>query len=419
MAKMYGLTGKMSGKYGNAVFRIRRGEQVMAQYNPIVDNPNTAKQVAARGRMKLMSQLGAIYAAIIAIPREGAKTSRNLFTKVNYKLTSFLDNRASAELAQIQLTKSSREMPSFTVTRSNGTSINVAFVAEQSFSRVVWAVVAKNANGNLRVFTSQVVEGDPNVPNTFSAKLAYTDEAIVVYGYAITDSNAKASAAFGDINSPTAEAIAQLLTNRSLSAMDYVATATGGAYLEVGTNDAVSEAAGGNAGLIPERPTIGGYSPFAESTEVIISGPFGATIYFTHDGTNPTAESEQYREPFTITETATIKAIAVVDGISSEVTTRTLVKQGGAVVVVAPVISGTTPFENTTQVTMSAESGADILYTTDGSEPSAISEQYSGPITISATTTFKAKAFLQNTFSAVTTKTFTKGSGGGTGGGSE
>ena len=39
-------------------------------------------------------------------------------------------------------------------------------------------------------------------------------------------------------------------------------------------------------------------------------------------------------------------------------------------------------------------SGAAIRYTTDGSEPSSSSAVYSGPISVSSTTTVKAKAFL-------------------------
>lgn len=74
----------------------------------------------------------------------------------------------------------------------------------------------------------------------------------------------------------------------------------------------------------------------------------------------------------------------------------------------APVISGTTPFQTSTSVTMSAESGAQIRYTLDGSAPSASSTLYSTAITLSATTTVKAIAIKDGVSSSVTTKLFTK-----------
>lgn len=76
--------------------------------------------------------------------------------------------------------------------------------------------------------------------------------------------------------------------------------------------------------------------------------------------------------------------------------------------VAAPVISGTTPFESSTSVTMTAESGAEIRYTTNGSNPSANSTLYSSAITLSATTTVKAIAIKDGVTSSVATKVFTK-----------
>lgn len=76
----------------------------------------------------------------------------------------------------------------------------------------------------------------------------------------------------------------------------------------------------------------------------------------------------------------------------------------------APSINGTTPFETSTSVTMSAESGAEIRYTTDGSQPSANSTLYSAAITLTETTTIKAIAIKDGVSSEVATSTFTKSS---------
>ena len=74
----------------------------------------------------------------------------------------------------------------------------------------------------------------------------------------------------------------------------------------------------------------------------------------------------------------------------------------------APVISGTTPFESSTSVSMTAESGAEIRYTLDGSTPTSSSTLYSAAITLSATTTVKAIAIKDGVTSSVATQVFTK-----------
>ena len=84
----------------------------------------------------------------------------------------------------------------------------------------------------------------------------------------------------------------------------------------------------------------------------------------------------------------------------------------GTSTVNAPTISGSTPFAESTTVTMSAESGAEIRYTTDGTTPTASSSLYSAPITLNATTTVKAIALKNGLNSSVATKVFTKSSGG-------
>ena len=57
-----------------------------------------------------------------------------------------------------------------------------------------------------------------------------------------------------------------------------------------------------------------------------MNGPAGAEIHYTTDGTQPTAQSTLYTEPITLTETTTVKAIAIKDGKSSSVTSRIYTK---------------------------------------------------------------------------------------------
>ena len=61
-------------------------------------------------------------------------------------------------------------------------------------------------------------------------------------------------------------------------------------------------------------PTISGTDKFSDRTEVTITATSGAIIYYTTDGTVPTNESQKYNTPITLTETTTIRAIAIEGG---------------------------------------------------------------------------------------------------------
>ena len=73
-----------------------------------------------------------------------------------------------------------------------------------------------------------------------------------------------------------------------------------------------------------------GSTPFEESTQVTMScSTAGATIHYTTDGSTPTAESTQYSSALTLTDTTTVKAIAVKDDVSSSVASKTFTKGDG------------------------------------------------------------------------------------------
>jgi hypothetical protein len=92
-----------------------------------------------------------------------------------------------------------------------------------------------------------------------------------------------------------------------------------------------SETGGGSNSESVAAPVIDGATPFDESTEVSISGPDGAEIRYTTDGTAPNAESTLYSEAITLTDTTTVKAIAIKNGESSEAATKVFTKNGSNV----------------------------------------------------------------------------------------
>ena len=88
----------------------------------------------------------------------------------------------------------------------------------------------------------------------------------------------------------------------------------------------------GSGSLTPSltSPTISGNTQFTDSTQVSMSGPDGAEIHYTTDGSVPTAESAVYSEAFSLSATTTVKAIAIKDGQSSEVASKLFTKSSGS-----------------------------------------------------------------------------------------
>ncbi len=133
---------------------------------------------------------------------------------------------------------------------------------------------------------------------------------------------------------------------------------------------------------------------YTETQTVSIScATTGATIYYTTNGNNPSSSSSVYSTPITISETTTLKAIAIKDGVSSPVASATYTIDLPAVSI--PVF---TPDEGTyteaQKITITcATEGATIYYTTDETDPTQESTLYSSPVSITTTgTTLKAIA---------------------------
>ena len=103
----------------------------------------------------------------------------------------------------------------------------------------------------------------------------------------------------------------------------------GGSSQNGGTQSGGSQSGGSSQSATLASPTISGTTPFAETTSVSISGPDGAEIHYTTDGNTPTAESTLYSEAFTLSDTTTVKAIAIKDGESSEVASKLFTKGEG------------------------------------------------------------------------------------------
>lgn len=162
----------------------------------------------------------------------------------------------------------------------------------------------------------------------------------------------------------------------------------------------------------PPRPVI------LPASGTIISSPVSvniatempnAVIHYTLDGTDPKETSPVYSR-FKLSQKATVKAIAVVEGMDwSEIAVAEYALGRCTDPEILPA-SGTVFDHSNQRVEINWDSAVGVLrYTLDGSDPTAASPIYTGPFTISDTTTVKAKVFDDDYFdSQVVTATLTR-----------
>jgi hypothetical protein len=140
-----------------------------------------------------------------------------------------------------------------------------------------------------------------------------------------------------------------------------------------------------------------GFSPVAGSyttaQSVTLTSPTtGAKIYYTLDGTTPTARSTLYVGAIPVKSSTTISAIAIASNF-----TNSSVSTGQFVIQVAATAPSFSPaagkYPGTQHVTLATSTpGAMIYYTLNGTTPTTASAKYTGAIAVSSNTTIEAIA---------------------------
>lgn len=238
MAKQTSLFGKISGKLGAVVFAVSGGKTISREYNPNVSNPSTQAQVDQRARLKLMSQLSASLAPVLAMQKDGLVSARNQFVKKNFAASTAIAGAAQITYENLQLTNGNAGLPGIVATRAqeSGILIQLAEDASAAVSRVVFIMYRKTTELTLQLVQSVVVES-AGLNGTFPASMVYTEGDLVFYAYGMKDLNANATANYGNMQVADAVDVARLVATRKVDSSSYQFTQTRGATMYAGENE--------------------------------------------------------------------------------------------------------------------------------------------------------------------------------------
>lgn len=281
--KLSGMAGTGSGKVGSMVYATVAGQQIVRQYQPVVANPNTVPQTNSRAKLKLASQLATALKDVIAIPREGLKSSKNLFIKRNYGIMVAAGGYAQVSYENLQLTNGQGGLAGITASRAanNKVTMELAEAAAPGISRVVFIIYKKTSEGGLQLVNSAIssVAGDDR---TFEKEMDGAEGELVLYAYGMKDADAAATAKYGNLQVSNADDLARLITNRTIKSTEIALTGTRGATMDTSGN-IVEPVPAGQARVYvtaSEGGTATGAGTFALNSQVAVSATPGAGYRF-------------------------------------------------------------------------------------------------------------------------------------------
>lgn len=284
MARVVSLQGIANGKVGSMVYSTVGGQMIARAYNPNVSNPNTVAQTNQRASFKLLSQIAAVMAPVIAIPKEGLRSSRNLFVKKNAGNAIATNGVAQITYENLQLTNSSVGIPAIVATRAAATGISVSLAEDCSaaLSRVVYILYRKTSQSTLQ-YVQSIIVATAGENGTFPGTMLYTEGDIVIFAYGMKDLNASASAKYADYTVSNGEDVARLVLTRNLSMSDFQFTQTRGTTMFADENETTQ--VGDNQARVYVTATAGGTASgagvFTLGTNVTVSATPNTGYTFT------------------------------------------------------------------------------------------------------------------------------------------
>ena len=198
--KLNGLVGKGTGKLGASVFAVRKGVQIVREYNDKVGNPNTRPQVVQRAKFKLLTQLAAIIGnkgMLYNVVNPGA-SMRNIFLKKNMSAVEVLPgaNVATLKIDELTLTDGSFlfSAPEYN-TQLNNVSIDLSDTSLEDVAGAAIIVITQPEMGRVLGYSQKVLreEGAGNITVDIVVPAPMVNKtAVLVWLYRFKDAAARA-----------------------------------------------------------------------------------------------------------------------------------------------------------------------------------------------------------------------------------
>ena len=349
----YNPLGKWTGRVGGQVFKVVNGQQIVQPYEKRTQTNQTDAQLEAQAKMALAGKLSKVTPSEVLRGLSGGASKRR---------SNFMSNIIKA--CEVASTEQGQYVATLDYDKLRLSDGRVAFATVDcglANSKITGSISEADANINSVLLVAVCADAD--------------DEYVAVEYLAVPLSGASTAVDFSLSSRPAKVqlyAVPMILNEtgkKMIGTGEFVVDATEGAYtldvvtgnmtraLDWGQSQYITELTDGSAPANPNQgsssssgsngssgngenqgsqttntvaaPTITGNTSFTESTEVTITGPAESEIHYTTDGSTPTAESALYSEALTLTDTTTVKAIAIKNGVSSSVATQIFTKGSG------------------------------------------------------------------------------------------
>ena len=231
---------KAGKKAGIVTYRV--GDTLLArEYNPHPANPKTERQVQQRAKIKLLSQIAAVFRPIIAIFPSSGKSARAIFSKINFPKIAVSGTTAEIDYTSVSLTDSSRPITQVAkdiAFLQSGVRMLVGLPQEptEDIKRVFYYLFGKQDNGKLQLLDYYLSEirwtsRNPlyfcwaNTPFEIDEQGKATRD-YVIYAIGMGDYSEEATEYWSQLDVPNLEFLGQIIAEELITHSDFFFTET-------------------------------------------------------------------------------------------------------------------------------------------------------------------------------------------------